>query len=213
MFSITGEPLMSAAFRLKTKFSPSGDQPQAIEELATGLENPGARHVLLGVTGSGKTFTVAQVVNHLQLPTLVVAPNKTLASQLYEEFRELFPENAVEYFVSYYDYFQPEAYLPSSDTYIEKDARVNERIDRMRNSATASLLERKDVIVVASVSCIYGLGDPETYRDLALALSVSGDLSRESLIRGLVRTQHSRADVGFRPGTFRVRGDSIEVWP
>ena len=165
------------------------------------------------MTGSGKTFTAANLIQKLQVPTLVLAPNKTLASQLYAEFLELFPNNAVEYFVSYYDYFQPEAYIPSSDTYIEKDARINERIDLLRNAATASLLSRRDVIVVASVSCIYGLGDPETYKGLALNLVEGASVKREELVRGLVRTQHTRAEAEIRPGSFRLRGPAVEIWP
>jgi len=205
--------VVTSSFHLVSDFEPCGDQPQAIEQLVDGLKDPSARQILLGVTGSGKTFTVAQVIQRLQVPTLVLAPNKTLAGQLYGEFRELFPDNAVEYFVSYYDYFQPEAYIASSDTYIEKDARINERIDRLRNAATAALLTRKDVIVVASVSCIYGLGDPETYQGLALKIKVGTLTRREELVRGLVRTQHARAEIDFRPGSFRLRGPAVEVWP
>jgi excinuclease ABC subunit B len=204
---------MSRNFQLVSGFQPRGDQPQAIEALSSGLAAPEARCILLGVTGSGKTFTLANVVQRLQVPTLVIAPNKTLAGQLYQEFRELFPHNAVEYFVSYYDYYQPEAYIASSDTYIEKDSRINEQIDRMRNAATAALLARRDVIVVASVSCIYGLGDPGTYAALALTLVGGAQVRREELLRGLVRTQHSRAEIDFRPGTFRVRGSAVEIWP
>lgn len=204
---------MTSSFSLVSDFEPRGDQPQAIESLVDGLQDPAARRILLGVTGSGKTFTVANVIQRLQVPTLVLAPNKTLAGQLYGEFRELFPHNAVEYFVSYYDYFQPEAYIPSSDTYIEKDARINDRIDRLRNGATAALLTRKDVIVVASVSCIYGLGDPETYKGLALNIREGTPAKREDIVRGLVRTQHARAEIDFRPGSFRLRGPAVEVWP
>ena len=204
---------MSEAFRLVSEYSPTGDQPAAIEALVEGLHRGDPHQTLLGVTGSGKSFTVACVVEKVNRPTLVMAPNKTLAAQLFAEFRELFPENAVEYFVSYYDYYQPEAYIPGSDTYIEKDARINDRIDRMRNAATASLLSRRDVLVVASVSCIYGLGDPETYRELALRLSVGAPAKREEVVRGLVRTQHVRAEADFRPGSFRLRGPAVEVWP
>ena len=200
-------------FNLASPFLPAGDQPAAIETLVSRFAAKNTRQALLGVTGSGKTFTVANLIQNLQVPTLVLAHNKTLASQLYQELRELFPDNAVEYFVSYYDYYQPEAYIPSSDTYIEKDARINERIERLRNSTTASLLTRRDVIVVASVSCIYGLGDPETYQNLALRLVVGGDCLRQQLLRELVRTQHSRNEVGFGAGTFRVRGNAVEVWP
>ncbi|MDP7063386.1 MAG: DEAD/DEAH box helicase family protein, partial [Planctomycetota bacterium] len=202
---------MTSSFRLASDFEPRGDQPQAIEKIVDGLQDPAARRILLGVTGSGKTFTVANVIQRLQVPTLVLAPNKTLAGQLYGEFRELFPQNAVEYFVSYYDYFQPEAYIPSSDTYIEKDARINDRIDRLRNGATAALLTRKDVIVVASVSCIYGLGDPETYKGLALNIREGTPAKREDIVRGLVRTQHARAEIDFRPGSFRLRGSAVDV--
>ena len=200
-------------FNLASPFLPAGDQPAAIEALVSRFTAKNTRHTLLGVTGSGITFTVANLIQNLQVPTLVLAHNKTLASQLYQELRELFPDNAVEYFVSYYDYYQPEAYIPSSDTYIEKDARINERIERLRNSTTASLLTRRDVIVVSSVSCIYGLGDPETYQNLALRLVVGSDCLRQQLLRELVRTQHSRNEVGFGAGTFRVRGNAVEVWP
>ena len=200
-------------FNLASPFLPAGDQPAAIEALVSRFTAKNTRQTLLGVTGSGKTFTVANLIQNLQVPTLVLAHNKTLASQLYQELRELFPDNAVEYFVSYYDYYQPEAYIPSSDTYIEKDARINERIERLRNSTTASLLTRRDVIVVSSVSCIYGLGDPETYQNLALRLVVGSDCLRQQLLRELVRTQHSRNEVGFGAGTFRVRGNAVEVWP
>ena len=200
-------------FNLASPFLPAGDQPAAIKTLVSRFAAKNSRQVLLGVTGSGKTFTVANLIQNLQVPTLVLAHNKTLASQLYQELRELFPDNAVEYFVSYYDYYQPEAYIPSSDTYIEKDARINERIERLRNSTTASLLTRRDVIVVSSVSCIYGLGNPETYQNLALRLVVGSDCLRQQLLRELVRTQHSRNEVGFGAGTFRVRGNAVEVWP
>ncbi len=204
---------MTSSFQLVSDFSPCGDQPQAIEALTQAFQQPHARRILLGVTGSGKTFTAAHVIQRLNVPTLVLAPNKTLASQLFAEFRELFPRNAVEYFVSYYDYFQPEAYIPSSDSYIEKDARINDRIDLLRNAATASLLSRRDVLVVASVSCIYGLGDPETYQGLAITVRQGDRIRREELVRGFVRTQHVRAEVGLRPGTFRLRGPALEVWP
>ncbi len=204
---------MSRNFQLVSDFEPRGDQPAAIQALVQGLMDPESRQILLGVTGSGKTFTLAQTIQRLQVPTLVIAPNKTLAAQLYQEFRDLFPHNAVEYFVSYYDYYQPEAYIPSSDTFIEKDARINEQIDRMRNATTASLLARRDVIVIASVSCIYGLGDPGTYQALSTTLVVGGKMRREELLRALVRTQHTRSDVDFRPGSFRVRGTGVEIWP
>lgn len=202
-----------SGFRVVSPFQPAGHQPQALDALAAGYAAGRARQVMLGVTGSGKTFTLAHLVARLQAPTLVLAPNKTLASQLYGEFRELFPDNAVEYFVSYFDYYQPEAYIPSTDTYIEKDARRNERIDRLRNAATAALQSRRDVIVVASVSCIYGLGDPSAYAQLALSVAVGARLGRNELVRGLVRTQHTRGEVDFRPGTFRLRGPAVEVWP
>jgi len=204
---------LSSTFHLHSPFQPRGDQPAAIEALVRGFADPAARQVLLGVTGSGKTFTVAHVVQRLGVPTLVLAPNKTLASQLYQEFRELFPEDAVEYFVSYYDYYQPEAYVASSDTYIEKDARIDERIDRLRNAATAAVVSKRNVVVVASVSCIYGLGDPETYRGLALQVRRGEERRRRELLRELVRTQHRRAEADFRPGSFRVRGTAVEVWP
>lgn len=205
--------MVTIPFNLVSPFQPAGDQPAAIGALISRFDAKNSRQTLLGVTGSGKTFTVANLIQNLQVPTLVLAHNKTLASQLYQELRELFPDNAVEYFVSYYDYYQPEAYIPSSDTYIEKDARINERIERLRNSATASLLTRRDVIVVSSVSCIYGLGDPETYQGLALRLSINGACTRQQLLRELVRTQHIRNEVGFGSGTFRVRGNAVEVWP
>ena len=204
---------MTSSFRLVSEFTPRGHQPAALDALEPGFADPCARQVLRGVTGSGKTFTIAHLIQRLQVPALVIAPNKTLATQLFQEFRELFPDNAVEYFVSYYDYYQPEAYVPSTDTYIEKDARVNEQIDRMRNMATAAVMSRRDVIVVASVSCIYGLGDPENYRALALRLKAGDPVRREDLVRGLVRTQHTRAEVDWRPGGFRLRGPAVEVWP
>ena len=205
--------MLSLPFQIARPFSPSGDQPSAIASLGSLFKKKKHRNTLLGVTGSGKTFTVANVIQELQSPTLVLAHNKTLASQLFQEFKLLFPNNAVEYFVSYYDYYQPEAYIPSSDTYIEKDARINERIERMRNSATASLLSRSDVVVVSSVSCIYGLGDPGVYQELALHLSLGFSESRMGLIRKLARTQHRRLEVGFQPGSFRMRGSAVEVWP
>ena len=204
---------VTSTFRLVSEFIPRGHQPGAIETLAQGFADSQARQVLLGVTGSGKTFTVAHLIQRLQAPTLVVAPNKTLATQLFQEFRELFPHNAVEYFVSFYDYYQPEAYVPSTDTYIEKDSRINEQIDRMRNAATAAVVSRRDTIVVASVSCIYGLGDPENYRRLALRIQTGSPAKREDLVRGLVRTQHVRAEIDWRPGGFRLRGPAVEVWP
>ncbi|HET6514294.1 MAG TPA: excinuclease ABC subunit UvrB [Thermodesulfovibrionales bacterium] len=200
-------------FQLSTNFVPKGDQPRAISELTKGLER-GLRHqVLLGVTGSGKTFTVANVVAHVKRPALVIAHNKTLAAQLYGEFRELFPENAVEFFVSYYDYYQPEAYIPTTDTYIEKDAMINDDIDRLRHAATMSVLERRDTIVVASVSCIYGIGSPKDYMDMHLILEEGMRTERDDILNRLVEMQYNRSDMDFRRGAFRVRGDSVEVYP
>ncbi len=200
-------------FSIVSSFAPTGDQPQAIEGLSTNLRAGVREQVLLGVTGSGKTFTMAHVVERLQKPTLVIAPNKTLAAQLYGEFKAFFPENAVEYFVSYYDYYQPEAYVPRTDTYIAKDASINETIDKMRHSATRSLLVRRDVIIVASVSCIYGLGSPETYRDMLLFLRKHSEMPREHVMRKLVEIQYQRNDLDFHRGTFRVRGDVLEIFP
>ena len=194
-------------------FAPSGDQPQAIAELVAGLEAGERDQVLLGVTGSGKTFTMAKVIEAVQRPTLILAPNKTLAAQLYGEMKSFFPDNAVEYFVSYYDYYQPEAYVPRTDTYIEKDAQINEQIDRMRHSATQALLERNDVVIVASVSCIYGIGSVETYGRMVVKLSVGGAIGRDSLLKALVDLQYRRNDAGFQRGTFRVRGESVDIWP
>ncbi len=202
-----------AKFVLQTDYQPQGDQPQAIEELAAGVRRGDRHQVLLGVTGSGKTFTMANVVMQVQRPTLVLAPNKTLAAQLYGEFKELFPDNAVEYFVSYYDYYQPEAYVPTTDTYIEKDSSINEEIDKLRHSATRSLLTRRDVLIVASVSCIYGLGSPEAYHGLLIRLEQGMSLERNQLLRHLVDIQYSRNDVDFHRGSFRVRGDTVEVFP
>jgi excinuclease ABC subunit B len=200
-------------FQLVAGYEPRGDQPQAIEQLAGGVLSGTAHQVLLGVTGSGKTFTMANVIQRTQKPTLVLAPNKTLAAQLYGEFKELFPHNAVEYFVSYYDYYQPEAYLPVSDTYIEKDSSINEEIDRMRHSATAALFQRRDVIVVASVSCIYALGSPQEYRNQLLLVRDRADMSRDDFLAGLVAIQYERNDFDFHRGTFRVRGDCVEIFP
>jgi excinuclease ABC subunit B len=200
-------------FTLVSEFQPTGDQPQAIEELSRGVREGKKHQVLLGVTGSGKTFTMANVIERVQRPTLVISHNKTLAAQLYGEFKELFPENAAEFFVSYYDYYQPEAYIPSTDTYIEKDTSINDEIDKMRHSATRSLLERNDVIIVASVSCIYGLGSPEAYHGLLLFLERGATLSREKILNKLVEIQYERNDVDFHRGTFRVRGDIVEVFP
>jgi excinuclease ABC subunit B len=200
-------------FKLKAEYRPAGDQPEAVEKLVTGL-NKGMKHqTLLGVTGSGKTFTMANVVAKVQRPVLVIAHNKTLAAQLCAEFKEFFPENAVEYFVSYYDYYQPEAYVPHTDTYIEKDASINDEIDKLRHSATASLFERRDVIIVASVSCIYGLGSPEEYRDQVLSLRVGNSYERDEILKKLVAIQYSRNEMAMTRGTFRVRGDVIEIFP
>ncbi|MFH0729743.1 MAG: excinuclease ABC subunit UvrB [Pseudomonadota bacterium] len=200
-------------FHLTSAFTPKGDQPAAIEKLSHGILSGEAHQVLLGVTGSGKTFTMAHVIAGVERPALVIAPNKTLAAQLYNEFKALFPENAVEYFVSYYDYYQPEAYIPASDTYIQKDSSINEMIDKLRHSATRSVLSRRDVIVVASVSCIYGLGAPEEYLGMRISLETAAELNRERLLRGLVEMQYERNDIDFHRGTFRVRGDRVEIFP
>ncbi len=202
-----------AEFRLTTSFEPKGDQPQAIEQLMAGLTQGEKHQVLLGITGSGKTFTVANVIQKAGRPTLILAPNKTLAAQLYGEMRELFPENAVEYFVSYYDYYQPEAYIPSTDTFIDKDAIINDQIDRMRHSATVALLSRRDVIIVASVSCIYGIGSAESYHGLVIQLAVGEECRRDALLRQLVDIQYERNDIDFHRGSFRVRGDVVEIFP
>jgi len=202
-----------ARFELKSEYQPRGDQPRAIKELVEGIQRQDAHQVLLGVTGSGKTFTMANVVAEVQRPTLVLAHNKTLAAQLYGEFKELFPHNAVEYFVSYYDYYQPEAYVPTTDTFIEKDSSINEEIDKLRHSATRSLLSRRDVLIVASVSCIYGLGSPEAYYGMLVGLEEGMEFPRDELLRKLVEIQYSRNDVDFHRGTFRVRGDTVEIFP
>jgi len=202
-----------AKFELISDYQPCGDQPQAIDELVAGLARGDRHQVLLGVTGSGKTFTMANVVARVQRPTLVLAHNKTLAAQLYGEFKELFPKNAVEYFVSYYDYYQPEAYVPVTDTFIEKDSAINEEIDKLRHSATRSLLTRRDVLIVASVSCIYGLGSPEAYYGMLVRLEEGMELDRNELLKKLVETQYQRNDVDFHRGSFRVRGDVVEVFP
>lgn len=204
---------MSKPFKLHSAFRPSGDQPEAIRRLEEGLEDGLAHQTLLGVTGSGKTFTIANVIADLQRPTMVLAPNKTLAAQLYGEMKEFFPENAVEYFVSYYDYYQPEAYVPSSDTFIEKDASVNEHIEQMRLSATKALLERRDVVVVASVSAIYGLGDPDLYLKMMLHLTVGMIIDQRAILRRLAELQYTRNDQAFQRGTFRVRGEVIDIFP
>lgn len=200
-------------FKLHSEYRPKGDQPAAIESLVKGLNDGAKDQVLLGITGSGKTFTIASVIERTQRSTLVLAHNKTLAAQLFQEFRSLFPENAVEYFVSYYDYYQPEAYVPAADVYIEKEAIVNEEIDRLRMSATRALFERRDVIVVASVSCIYGLGDPDAYYGLLFFVEPGGRMSRDVLLQRLVELQYERSDINFQRGTFRVRGDVVEIYP
>lgn len=200
-------------FNIKAPFEPAGDQPEAIEKLISGIENGARTQVLIGATGTGKTYTIAQVINKVRKPTLVIAHNKTLAAQLASEFKAFFPENAVEYFVSYYDYYQPEAYIPQTDTYIEKDASINDEIDKLRHSATSALFERRDVIVVASVSCIYGLGAPQDYYDMVLSLRVGQQIDRQVILKKLVEIQYSRNDIAFQRGTFRVRGDVIEVIP
>jgi excinuclease ABC subunit B len=201
------------SFKLQSEFKPAGDQPQAIAEILSNFKAGLNHQTLLGVTGSGKTFSMAHVIAQLNEPALVLAPNKTLAAQLYAEFKELFPNNAVEYFVSYYDYYQPEAYIPSTDTYIEKDSAINEQIDRMRHSATRSLFDRRDVIIVSSVSCIYGLGSPEAYEGMMIQIISNQDMKRDQLIRELIRIQYQRNNVDFHRGTFRVKGDVIEVFP
>src|SRR5262245_49514895 len=203
----------SDLFQLKSAFKPSGDQPAAIDELVRGVREGRQNQVLLGVTGSGKTFTAANVISQVQKPTLVLSPNKILAAQLYAEFKQFFPENAVEYFISYYDYYQPEAYVPSSDTYIEKDSSVNDHIDRLRLKATSSLLERSDVIIVASVSCIYGLGSPKEYKDLCVCLEKGKTKPREEILDELIRIHYERNDIDFSRGKFRARGDTIEIYP
>ena len=201
------------AFQVVSEYTPSGDQPQAIARLAQGIEDGLREQILLGVTGSGKTYTMAKVIEAVQRPTLVLAHNKILAAQLCEEFKEFFPNNAVEYFVSYYDYYQPEAYIPHTDTFIEKDASINEEIDRLRLSATASLLERRDVIVVSSVSCIYGLGEPDDFEKMMVSLRVGDDMGRDELLRRLVDIRYERNDIAFERNMFRVRGDTVELWP
>ncbi|MBN1277762.1 MAG: excinuclease ABC subunit UvrB [Deltaproteobacteria bacterium] len=200
-------------FKIETDLKPCGDQPKAIETLSDGIRNGLNHQVLLGVTGSGKTFTMAHVIASVQKPTLIIAPNKTLAAQLYGELRMLFPYNAVEFFVSYYDYYQPEAYIPQTDTYIQKDSHINEQIDKMRHSATRSLLDRDDVIIVASVSCIYGLGSPEAYRDMLLYVEKGTEMSRENAVRKLVEIHYERGDIDFYRGRFRARGDVLDIYP
>ena len=205
--------MTNGKFQIVSKYAPSGDQPKAIDELVHNINNGVKEQVLLGATGTGKTFTIANVVQAVNKPTLVLAHNKTLAGQLYSELKEFFPNNAVEYFVSYYDYYQPEAYVPSSDTFIEKDAKTNDEIDKLRHSATAALLERNDVIVVASVSCIYGIGDPEEYKKMMVSIRVGMEMERNDLLNELVRIQYQRNDIDFHRGTFRVRGDIVEILP
>ena len=200
-------------FKLVSPFKPDGDQPKAIENIVAHFRSGIKHQTLLGVTGSGKTFTMAHAIEQLNVPALVLAPNKTLAAQLYAEMKELFPENAVEYFVSYYDYYQPEAYVPSSDTYIEKDSAINEQIDRMRHSATRSLFDRRDVIIVSSVSCIYGLGSPEAYEGMMVQVVDGQKIKRDDLLRELIRIQYTRNNVDFSRGMIRVRGDVVEVFP
>ncbi|MCK1994427.1 excinuclease ABC subunit UvrB [Peribacillus muralis] len=204
---------MKDKFELVSKYSPQGDQPAAIEMLVDGIKEGKEMQTLLGATGTGKTFTVSNVIQQINKPTLVIAHNKTLAGQLYSEFKEFFPNNAVEYFVSYYDYYQPEAYVPSTDTFIEKDASINDEIDKLRHSATSSLFERKDVIIIASVSCIYGLGSPEEYREMVVSLRTGMEMDRNALLHRLVDIQYERNDIAFQRGTFRVRGDVVEIFP
>ncbi|NNU84962.1 excinuclease ABC subunit UvrB [Geobacillus sp. BMUD] len=204
---------MEGRFQLVSPYEPQGDQPQAIAKLVDGLRRGVKHQTLLGATGTGKTFTISNVIAQVNKPTLVIAHNKTLAGQLYSELKEFFPHNAVEYFVSYYDYYQPEAYVPQTDTYIEKDAKINDEIDKLRHSATSALFERRDVIIVASVSCIYGLGSPEEYRELVVSLRVGMEIERNALLRRLVDIQYDRNDIDFRRGTFRVRGDVVEIFP
>ena len=200
-------------FKLVSNYKPTGDQPQAIEYLSKGIKEGKKFQTLLGVTGSGKTFTMANIIEKVQKPTLVLAHNKTLAGQLYSEFKEFFPENNVEYFVSYYDYYQPESYIPQSDTYIEKDASINDEIDKLRHSATASLFETKDVIIVASVSCIYGLGDPIDYENLIVSLRPGMKKDRDAVLKKLINMQYTRNELDFKRGTFRAKGDIVEIYP
>ncbi len=204
---------MADTFELHSSYKPSGDQPKAIEKLVQGIREGKKHQTLLGATGTGKTFTISNVIKEVNKPTVVIAHNKTLAGQLYSEFKQFFPNNAVEYFVSYYDYYQPEAYVPQSDTYIEKDASINDEIDKLRHSATSALFERRDVIIVASVSCIYGLGNPDEYRELVVSIRKGMEIERNQLLRRLVDVQYERNDVNFQRGTFRVRGDVVEIFP
>lgn len=204
---------MKDRFELVSKYQPQGDQPKAIEKLVKGIQEGKKHQTLLGATGTGKTFTVSNLIKEVNKPTLVIAHNKTLAGQLYSEFKEFFPNNAVEYFVSYYDYYQPEAYVPQTDTFIEKDASINDEIDKLRHSATSALFERRDVIIIASVSCIYGLGSPEEYREMVVSLRSEMEIERNELLRKLVDIQYARNDIDFQRGTFRVRGDVVEIFP
>ncbi|WVE36735.1 DEAD/DEAH box helicase family protein, partial [Priestia megaterium] len=204
---------MKDQFELVSPYQPQGDQPKAIEKIVKGIKEGKQHQVLLGATGTGKTFTMSNVIKEINKPTLIMAHNKTLAGQLYSEFKEFFPNNAVEYFVSYYDYYQPEAYVPQTDTFIEKDASINDEIDKLRHSATSALFERKDVIIIASVSCIYGLGSPEEYKEMVVSLRVGMEKERNQLLRTLVDVQYERNDIDFKRGTFRVRGDVVEIFP
>src|ERR1700709_1376518 len=204
---------MTRRLKVVSEYEPAGDQPTAITELVRGVEADERDQVLLGVTGSGKTFSMAKVIEAIQRPTLILAPNKTLAAQLYGEMKSFFPDNAVEYFVSYYDYYQPEAYVPRTDTYVEKASQINEAIDPMRHAATQSLLERNDVIIVASVSCIYGIGSVETYSRMVVKLEVGGSIDRDALAKALVELQYRRNDVAFQRGSFRLRGENVDVFP
>src|SRR3989304_9358753 len=203
--------MLNTKFKIKSAFEPAGDQPKAISALVSGLKKGYARQTLLGVTGSGKTFSMACVIEKAQKPTLVIAHNKTLAAQLTQEYKSFFPDNAVHYFVSYYDYYQPEAYMPVTDTYIEKDAKINEFIDRLRHSATQSALTRRDFIIVASVSCIYGVGDPEEYAAMSLDLKLGMKMKRQKFLEALTDVQYERGDFCLRPGTYSVRGDVVDI--
>ena len=200
-------------YKLVSDYTPSGDQPNAIKDIVSNYNDGAMRQVLLGVTGSGKTYTMANVIKEMKVPALIIAHNKTLAAQLYGEFLKFFPENCVEYFVSYYDYYQPEAYIPTSDTYIEKDSSINEDIDKLRHRATRSLIERRDVVIVASVSCIYGLGSPETYKTMMQTFSVGDECNFDDVLMKLIQVRYDRNDVDFHRGTYRVKGDTIEIFP
>jgi excinuclease ABC subunit B len=200
-------------FKLVSDYKPQGDQPEAIRQLTAGLEAGEVHQVLLGVTGSGKTFTMANVIAKVNRPTLIISHNKTLAAQLYAEFKQFFPENAVEYFVSYYDYYQPEAYIPQTDTYIEKDLAINDQIDRLRLKATSSLLERRDVIIVASVSCIYNIGSPDEFRQAQVVLTRGAEINRDEVVRQLISIYYERNDIDFHRGTIRVKGEVVDIFP